>query len=73
MGNACCGLDDGPDMGPGHTLGSSDSPQQFGMGDDDAREKMRLAAEERHRQNAVRGTQRTTFVKFASSAKVTSF
>lgn len=67
MGNSCCGESDGHDMGPGRTLGSSGPPPPIGMNDGDARDKIRKAAEERHRLNSVRGTQRTTYVHRVTS------
>lgn len=63
MGNACCGGEDDvkPGMGPGHKLGGG-PPAPMSMNDGDAREKIRLAAEQRHRENETRGTHRKVCV-----------
>lgn len=62
MGNVCCGGED--DVIPnkhGQTAAGKPPPSKvMTPPDSEVREKMLKAAEERHRQGAVRGTQRKT-------------
>lgn len=57
MGNACCGGEDDVGMGQGHKLGGG-PPAPMTMDDAATRERMREAAEQRHRAAELRGTHR---------------
>lgn len=62
MGNACCGGEDVDVKAQKTIRGSAPPPKVMTPNEEDRREQARAAAEERARKNAVRGTQRYTYV-----------
>lgn len=60
MGNLCCGEEDYDARAPQTSSGVPPPRKVMTPGNDERRAQALVAAEERARQNAVRGTQRTT-------------